>query len=231
MRSTLVLFALVAVTAPLSGQAAQAAKDKDPTITVQGSAQLPSGWKLRFDTPGPGRAAPKAEDVKFVTMGQGYHFTSGPAAIYYNPKDVMTGTYTVTASLTQTKAPTHPEAYGIFVGGHGLQDSTQQYIYFLTRGDGKILINHRAGADVHKIVDWTASDATKPQDAAGKSTNELSIDVKADSVLFLANGKVVKGFAKSEMHGFNTDGQAGLRVNHNLDVHVGSFQAKAAAQK
>src|SRR5262245_6029414 len=123
MRSTLVLFALVAVTSPLSGQAAQAAKDKDPTVSAQGSAQLPSGWKLRFDTPGPGRAAPKPEDVKFVTMGQGYHFTSGPAAIYYNPKDMMAGTYTVTASLTQTKAPTHPEAYGIFIGGQSLQDS------------------------------------------------------------------------------------------------------------
>ena len=226
MRSTLVLFALVAVTSPLSGQAAQAAKDKDPTVNVQGSAQLPSGWKLRFD----GKGA-KQEDVKFITMGQGYHFTSGPAAIYYNPKDVMTGAYSVTASLTQTKAPTHPEAYGVFVGGHNLQDSTQQYLYFLTRGDGKILINHRAGSEVHKLVDWAATDATKPQDATGKATNELSIDVKSDSVLFLANGKVVKGFAKSEMHGFNTDGQAGLRVNHNLDVHVGSFQAKATAKK
>ena len=226
MRSTLVLFALVAVTSPLSGQAAQAAKDKDPTVNVQGSPQLPSGWKLRFDNKGA-----KQEDVKFVTMGQGYHFTSGPAAIYYNSKDMMAGTYTVTASLTQTKAPTHPEAYGVFVGGHNLQDSTQQYLYFLTRGDGKILINHRAGSEVHKLVDWAATDATKPQDASGKATNELSIDVKSDSVLFLANGKVVKGFSKAEMHGFNTDGQAGLRVNHNLDVHVGSFQAKAAAKK
>jgi hypothetical protein len=43
---------------------------------------------------------------------------------------------------------------------------------------------------------------------------------------FLANGKLVKGFSKAEMHGFVTDGQTGIRVNHNLDVHVDKFQVK-----
>jgi len=43
---------------------------------------------------------------------------------------------------------------------------------------------------------------------------------------FLANGKLVKGFSKAEMHGFSADGQTGIRVNHNLDVHVDKFQVK-----
>jgi len=37
------------------------------------------------------------------------------------------------------------------------------------------------------------------------------------------NGQRVQSFAKSALHGFVTDGQAGIRVNHNLDVHVADF--------
>lgn len=120
----------------------------------------------------------------------------------------------------------HPEAYGLFVGGQNLQDSTQSYVYFETRGDGKYLINHRAGNAVHKIIDWTDTDATNKEDASGKATNALAIRVTKDSVDFLANGKLVKGFSKAEMHNFAADGQAGIRVNHNLDVHVANFEVK-----
>jgi hypothetical protein len=168
----------------------------------------------------------KLEDAKFAPMGSGFHVTSGPAAIYWNPKDVAKGDYTVSATFTQTKAPMHPEAYGLFVGGANLQDPSQEYLYFETRGDGKYLINHRAGNDVHKIVDWTETEATNKQDASGKSTNELAIRVTKDSVAFLANGKLVREFSKEAMHGMSPEGQAGIRVNHNLDVHVANFQVK-----
>jgi hypothetical protein len=120
----------------------------------------------------------------------------------------------------------HPEAYGLFIGGQHLTDSTETYLYFETRSDGKYLINHRAGNDVHKIVDWTDTDATNKADANGKATNILAIHVAADSVHFIANGKLVRGMSKAEMHNFNADGQAGIRVNHNLDVHVSDFQVK-----
>ena len=224
MRKTILAAALVATASPLWAQAAQQAKDPDPTHKVAGGISV-SGWSGRLD-PQAERRGMKLEDAKFSAMGGGYHITSGPAAIYWNPKDVAKGTYTVSASFTQTKAPSHPEAYGLFVGGTNLNDSTQSYVYFETRGDGKYLINHRAGNDVHKIVDWTDTDATVKQDANGKSTNLLAIRVTPDSVNFLANGKVVRGFSKADMHGFSADGQTGIRVNHNLDVHVDKFTVK-----
>ena len=71
------------------------------------------------------------------------------------------------------------------------------------------------------------SEDAEAKDAAGKATNDLAIRVTADSVNFMANGKPVKGFSKAEMHGFATDGQTGIRVNHNLDVHVDKFQVKS----
>lgn len=226
MRKTIFTLALVATASPVFAQAAQQAKDNDPTHKVAGGISA-SGWTGRLD-PQAERRGMKIEDAKFSAMGSGYHITSGPAAIYWNPKDAVKGNYTVSASFTQTKAPMHPEAYGLFIGGTNLSDSTESYVYFETRGDGKYLINHRAGNDVHKIVDWTDTDATNKADAAGKATNELAIRVTSDSVDFLANGKLVKGFTKAEMHNFAADGQTGIRVNHNLDVHVDKFQVKRA---
>lgn len=224
MRKTIVTLALLATASPLLAQAKQQAADKDPTNKVAGGA-APAGWQIRLDDKDSRRGMTSA-DTKFVAMGDGYHVTSGPAALYYSPKDQLKGQYAVSATFTQTKAPTHPEAYGVFAGGSHLADSTQQYIYFLVRGDGKYLINHRAGSAVHKIIDWTADPAVVSQDASGKATNALTIHVAADSVHFIANGKLVKAFSKAEMHGFALEGQAGLRVNHNLDVHVSGFQAK-----
>jgi hypothetical protein len=226
MRKTIFTLALVVTASPVFAQAAQQGKDNDPTHKVAGGISA-AGWTGRLD-PQAERRGMKIEDAKFSAMGSGYHITSGPAAIYWNPKDAVKGNYTVSASFTQTKAPMHPEAYGLLIGGTNLSDSTQSYVYFETRGDGKYLINHRAGNDVHKIVDWTDTDATNKADAAGKATNELAIRVTSDSVNFLANGKLVKGFTKAEMHNFAADGQTGIRVNHNLDVHVDKFQVKRA---
>ena len=204
--TTLSLLALAA--APL------AAQDKDdPTKKVAGGA-LPAGWMGRTD-----RATDKLTDAKFVAMGSGYHVTSGPAAIYWNPKTVTSGPFVASTTITQTKAPTHPEAFGIFFMGKDLDTPGQNYAYFLVRGDGKYLVNHRAGAEIHKIIPWTEDAAVNKQDASGKSTNKLTVDAsKADSVRLLVNDKQVAAIAMSHLG--KTDGLVGLRVNHNLDVHI-----------
>lgn len=225
MKTRLVVAALVATASPLFAQAAQQAKDPDPTHKASGGISA-AGWMGRVDPQAAARGM-SLDNARFAPMAGGFHVTSGPAAIYYNPANAAKGNFTVSASFTQTKAPSHPEAYGLFAGGRNLQDSTESYMYFLVRGDGKYLINHRAGNDVHKIVEWTENAAVKKQDDAGKATNELAIKVSADSVHFLANGTQVKAFAKSELHGFNLDGQTGIRVNHNLDVHVAGYAVKS----
>jgi len=206
-RSLTVLSLLAIAAAPLAAQDAN-----DPTKKVAGGA-LPAGWMGRTDRP-----TDKLTDAKFVAMGSGYHVTSGPAAIYWNPKTVMSGPFVASTTLTQTKAPTHPEAYGIFFGGKDLDTPTQSYAYFIVRGDGKYMVNHRAGAEVHKVVPWTDSPAINKADASGKATNKLTVDAsKPDSVRLLVNDKPVHALA------IKADGIVGLRVNHNLDVHVGDL--------
>lgn len=209
---------LVLAVALLGATSALGAQQSDPDKQVAGGGQLPAGWHARLDKPNA-----KMEDLKFVTMGSGLHATSGPAAIYWNATDKAKGSYTVQATFTQTKAPTHPEAYGLFVGGQSLDSPNQSYLYYVVRGDGKYLIKHRAGADVHTITDWTENAALKKQDADGKATNALAIDVTPTEVRFLANGTQVAALPRSNPM-VATDGQAGLRVNHNLDVHIAGFK-------
>jgi hypothetical protein len=201
--------------APLSAQTS-GGKEHDPDIKANGGA-LPAGWMGRTDRP-----AAKIEDAKFVTMGPGLHVTSGPAAIYWRDGSTMSGPFTATATFTQTKAPMHPEAYGILFMGKSLQDAGQNYAYFLVRGDGKVMVKHRAGSEVHTIMDWTDNAAVHKQDANGKATNTLTVDAtNADSVRLLVNGSEVAALPLSHLG--STDGIVGLRVNHNLDVHIADF--------
>jgi hypothetical protein len=212
----------VLAAAPLAAQTTPAARTADPDRNAAGGVQVP-GWTARLD-----RAGAQPSQVSFTRMGNGYHVTAGPSGIYYDAKQTASGNYTVSGTFTQTKAPAHPEAYGLIAGGQNLGGDAPSYMYFIVRGDGKYMVKHRANAtEVHTIVDWTANPAVKAAGADGKSTNALQIRVAADSVRFVANGTTVASVPRSEAGGMA--GVAGLRVNHNLDVHVDRFSVTPAA--
>jgi hypothetical protein len=229
MRKMLSVLAALAIAAPVAAQQQQGAMNHDATNQVKGSGKLPDGWMVRFDPQRDGRI-PKAEEVNFVTMGSGFHFTSGPAAIYYNAKDMGSGEYAVSATFSQRKSVTH-EAYGIFIGGRNLQDSTQTYTYFVikpcssrcgTPGApmGEILISKRSsdGKPV-ALVPIRHDDAVVTDDPKdGHATNKLLIHIAKDTVHFVLNDKLVAAVPKSQIG--STDGLAGIRINHNIDVHV-----------
>ena len=223
MRITLATAALLAL-----GATTAAAQGSDPDKLVSEGGVKVAGWTGRLD-PRPAAAGRKITDAKFVSMGNGIHVTAGPAAIYWSPANTVEGgNYTVKGTFTQTKASTHPEAYGVFLGGQNLEAPNQSYLYFVVRQDGKYLINHRADdSTVHKIVDWTAHEAVKAMDANGKATNALSIVVGPEALSFRVNGTEVKSIPRATIDaGGNhsgTKGIAGIRVNHNLDVHIDGF--------
>ena len=210
------------------GATGAAAQGSDPDKLVNEGGVKVAGWTGRLD-PRPAAQGRKITDARFVSMGGGIHVTAGPAAIYWNPANsVEGGNYTVKGTFSQTKASAHPEAYGIFLGGQNLEAANQSYLYFVVRQDGKYLINHRADdSTVHKIVDWTAHDAVKAMDAEGKATNALSIVVGNDNLSFRVNGTEVKTLPRSVIDSggahSGTKGIAGIRVNHNLDVHIDGF--------
>ncbi|MDB4886631.1 MAG: hypothetical protein JWN79_2069 [Gemmatimonadetes bacterium] len=217
IRRSLVTAALALVAAaPLSAQ--MAGMNHDPDKATGGGA-LPAGWSSRKDRE-------SAPDAKVERVGTGLHVTSGAAAIYWMEKQKAGTPFSVSASFTQLKAPSHPEAYGLFFMGSKLTTPEQSYAYFLVRGDGKVTVKHRAGAEVHTITDWTENAAVHKQDASGKATNVLSVVAAADSTRMLVNGVQIAALAASYA---KADGYVGLRVNHNLDVRVDDFTVKAGA--
>lgn len=201
--------------------AAQAQNAADPDKSAaQGAEPRPAGWETRYDRPNA-----NAAQLRFVNMGAGMHVTTGPAAIHWSAKNAVTGPFTAEVSYTQMKAPTHPEAYGLIWAGKNLADDAQDYMYFIIRGDGKYMVKHRAGAETHEIVPWTDHAAINKQDAAGKATNALKVEAGAGATKLYVNGQLVKEIAKQGMT-LNTDGIVGLRVNHNLDLHIAGFAVK-----
>lgn len=215
LRHTL-CFLLIAA-APLAAQGNMAGMHHDDDHKIAGGP-LPAGWMGRTDD-----STSKPEDAKFITEGKGWHVTSGPAAIYWNDKSTTKGPFKASVTITQTRlSGQHPEAYGIFFQGSNLKAADQSYAYFQVRGDGKVMVNHRAGKDVHKIIEWTDNAGAHKADASGKATNTLTVDTtKPDSIRMFINGTPVA--AIDATHFGSTDGIVGVRVNHNLDVQISDF--------
>jgi hypothetical protein len=179
---------------------------------------LPAGWSVRLDS-----GSTKPDGVSVMPMGNGIHFRSGPAGIYYRATDTKHGSYEVHASFNQVEPAAHPEAYGLFVGGSDLAGAAQKYTYFLVRQDGKFMVSRRNGSQVQSVVPWTDNAAVKKTDAATKGTNLLAIVVAPDTVRFLVNGTEVSSQPTAKV---DASGIVGLRINHNLNVHVDGFGVK-----
>lgn len=212
MKRVLAILAFAALGATAVG-AQQHDMDK-----MQASGSLPAGWSIRLDS-----GATTPDGVSVIPMGGGIHFKTGPAGIYYRAADAKTGVYEVRAAFSQMEPSAHPEAYGIFIGGANLAAATQKYTYFLVRQDGTFMIARRDGAKVTPVMPWTDNAAVKKTDASVKGTNVLSIVVAADKVRFLVNNTEVSAQPAAGVDGA---GIAGLRVNHNLNVHVDGFGVK-----
>jgi hypothetical protein len=177
-------------------------------------AQLPAGWNGRADRG-------DASGLKFAAMGNGFHVSPGQAGVYYRDADKTGGKFHAVVSFTQTKAPAHPEGYGMVFAGSDLAGDNQKYVYFLIRGDGMYLVKKRDGAAASSVVDWKASDAIVKADAEGKATNKVEVDAAGPKVVFKVNGKSVYEMDLPEAE---RAGNVGLRVNHGLDVHIADYQ-------
>ncbi|MGE3959505.1 MAG: hypothetical protein AB7H96_22515 [Vicinamibacterales bacterium] len=212
MKRLLAIMALAAL-----GTAGLVAQQHDMD-KMQAGGSLPAGWNVRLDS-----GSTKPEGVKVTPMGGGIHFMTGPAGIYYRAADTRTGAYEVRASFSQMEPSAHPEAYGLIIGGSNLAAAGQKYTYFLVRQDGKFMISRRDGAKVTPVVPWTDNAAVKKTTAAAKGTNVLAIAVSADKVRFLVNDTEVHA---QPVAAVDAAGIAGMRVNHNLNVHVDGFGVK-----
>jgi hypothetical protein len=182
------------------------------------AAQTPKGWKMRVDRSTAASDPDAPGEIKFVTMGSGFHATNPQAAVYWNPANTASGAYTLKGTFTLMKPSGHNNYYGLVFGGSGLEGPAQSYLYFVIAQNGTWLIKRRDGGTTSNIAPKTPNDAVVKPGADGKSTNVLEVRVGADKVDFVVNGAVVHSEPKTALA--KTDGIYGIRVNHLLEVQT-----------
>ncbi len=191
------------------------------------TGQFPDGWVVRVDGPAAAdraTGASSAKDIAFVTMKPGWHITTGPAAILYNPTQTAAGRFHVTSETFLFDPGVRREAYGILIGGRNLAGADQAYTYFVIRRTGEFLIKRRSGAKTTTVKDWTSHpaiaryDEGKPDQRSVKNVLEVRVD--RETTGFFVNTSEVARLPTSDI---DTDGIVGLRVNHLLNIHVTSL--------
>ena len=195
-----------------SAPAAQS--EADPDLKPSGASGLPAGYLGRTD-----RATTNLSEAKYVVSGNNWEITTGPAHIVYAPKDMATGNYTVSSTIEQLATPQHREAFGIMFAGRNLDTPAQKYSYFVVAGTGEMLVKHRDGDATRDLIGWHKTQWVPAADAQGRQTYRLEVRVAGDSVKFVVNNVVAGALSKSALN-METDGIAGLRVNHNLSLRA-----------
>jgi hypothetical protein len=180
---------------------------------------FPAGWQGRVD-----RANQNIADVKFMTMGEAFHITTGPHVILWNPQHTAENTYRASVTYTQMKAPERLEGFGLIVGGQNLDAPNQDYLYFLIRHDGRYMVRHRAGDEVHTLAEWTESPAIRRATETERAENTVAIESLPGRVVFRVNGTEVHSLDRVPM--LNTNGIVGFRIGHHLDMHVSQLKVE-----
>ena len=179
----------------------------------------PETWNVRFDRPGQPDSA-----VYFVDMPPGWHITTGPAGILYDPATTAQGTFAVESEMFLFPDAGGREGYGVIFGGRNLEGPNQAYLYFLLRGDGSFIVKQRDGQSTETLVPWTRNDAVVPKAADSNVKNVLRVEVGEDAIAFYVNGTQVTTLPRD---GLNCDGIVGLRVNHRVNLHVTSLNVSS----
>lgn len=194
-------------------------------FAVSLAAQAPEGWRVRVDHSRNAEDPDDRPDLKFVTMGKGFHVTGGPAGTFWNPAQAVKGDFTARATFTLMRPSPHVNYYGLIFGGGALEGASQTYIYFLVAQNGTYIVRHRVGEAVHDVQTSAPNPAVRQPDAKGQSTNTLEVKVAGNTITYAVNGMVVHSTPKTGMTA-KTDGIVGVRVNHLLDVHIEGFQVQ-----
>ncbi len=212
MRTRLAVSALMMLLAPFVGRAQFGGPP--PRNTAGHGIDVP-GWWARLDDPGQ-----IDQKLTFRSSDGGFHVTTGPSLILWDPQQTATGDYTVSASFTTDRPAA--EAYGLFIGGADLDKDSERYTAFVVRPDGKFAILERDGAGADRLSgEWVDSPAVARPDASGRSSNALAIRVAGGRVAFSVNGTEV---AVRPAASLSTAGIVGLRVHRDLDLGIEGFR-------
>ena len=184
------------------------------------SAQFPAppGWKwvVEGDAKTVQALDPPEGSWLFGTMAPGWHITTRPPVLLFEPSYAGRGRFAVESEIFLFPGPSQA-GFGLFMGGRDL-DGKPRYVAFLIRRDGSAAVEAARESRREWLHAWTASAAIVPGGTSGDPVkNVLRIEAEAARATFLVNGQQV---AEVPRDGTLFDGTVGLRVGADLNLHV-----------
>ena len=183
---------------------------------------LPTGWQVLADYPANpvtvGIDPHPGSDFSFVRMPPGWHITTGPGMILFNPSIIAKDRYRLEAEFFLFPHPSD-QPVGIFVGGTGLEGPQDgvSWLGLLIRRDGTAGVIRNQGRQQQVLIPYTRSDSLTPHPGGDSQRVTLAIDVEPDSVRFLVNRARVAAVGRGDAL---FDGGFGFRVGQALNLHV-----------
>ena len=185
-----------------------------------GQFPAPQGWKWVTDADA---RIVSTLDVPegawlFGTMAPGWHVTTRPGVIVFDPNHSSRGRFVV-ESESFLFPGTGSAGFGVFVGGRDLEGKPS-YVAFVIRRDGSAAIESVEAGRLTALHPWTKASAIVAGGETGDVKNLLRVEAEASIVTFLVNGQKV---AEVPRDGTRFDGLIGLRVGADLNLHVSNL--------
>ena len=216
-RSTLAAAAALSLAVPVFAQ-------ETSQGVANGGISVP-GWVGKIDAK-EAEAGQKLENAR-LAYANVLHVTTGPAAIYWNPANVASGNYRVSATFRESSYMSinnHPHPYGLFIGGADMASDRPRYLYCMAYGNGTFIVRG-FGPEAFQVNKREPHAAVNKAAAKGEPVEQkIAINVTGDRVECEINGTVVASYPKSDVVAAgklaSTDGIYGIRFGHNTDATV-----------
>jgi len=196
-----------------------AALSSSPAISQE--LAPPSTWRWIPDAPARLTAGQEVSDSTFwfVGMPPGWHITTGPGSLFFDPRYSARERFTIESELILFPGDSQGE-YGIFLGGRDLGEGAGSYAAFVLRRDGSAaVVYHEAGTD-RFIVPWASHDAVKAHPGDGTVSNVIAVVADGPDISFRVNGIEVAALSR-DMTG--VDGMFGFRIGAGMNLHITSL--------
>jgi hypothetical protein len=148
---------------------------------------------------------------------------------YWNPANVASGDYTVSATFTEAEymmLNNHPHPYGIVIAGSAMGTDEQSFLYCSAYGNGSFIVRgfgpepfqlNGRRAEMHDAVNQAA-------ERGASVTQHIAVSVRGGKVECAINGTVVASYDRAEVvqdgRLGSTDGVYGVRFGHNTEATV-----------
>jgi hypothetical protein len=171
------------------------------------------GWRIVADAGAP-------DSVRHDRMPPGWHITTGPAAILFDPSIQARARFAVEAEIHLFPGESS-EGYGVFLGGSDLSTSAGTWTAFLITKDGDAVVERRSNNTTAVLHPRSRAVGVKAHEGgSGTALNVIRVLVQGDSAVFSANGQRIVAIPTANLR---LDGPIGFRVGKGLNLHISNL--------